>query len=289
MKQLIISPSFALEGSIEGRIDQKGVGIFKNTYPHGICRDGSWIGKEDVILYYNDGISKFTIDIDKDVKIERTVAKLDDSLTINVDINLMPTLYQPSLPQTHVKEYSFTIAKLGNIEDRKSITYEVNGTFDSSAALAIALNKEIQKNNIFDITLVNQQDGMQLTFNNKDGIFKVTGKNIGVDDLKKNATPSVLSKEYIKQLQSQCAAGKGFTDTANGAELYPSYMDLKNLGDSMSEGSTTLNNVMYTLTFTNKRKSSKTKDEVVNQTIHIITQTNGDNLKYMFGFEPSPI
>lgn len=285
MKQLIISPSFELQGGIENRIHQKGVGIFKSTYPYGTCNDGSWIGKEDVILYYNDGISTFTIDIDKDVKIERTVSN-----TIAYKTYQYFSYLNFDLDRENNRTYRLTITKLGNIEDRKSITYEITGIFDYFSIIT-ALNEEIQKNNIFNASIIDTADIAAIIINDvktSDGnvVFKITGKYISQSSISDRLHP-ILTKEYIKQLQSQCAAGKGFTDTANGAELYPSYMDLKNLEDYMSERSNELNIVMYTLRFTNKRKSSKTKDEVVNQTIHIITIT--DNLKYMFGFEPSPI
>lgn len=285
MKQLIISPTcFPLRHNMEHVVDYKGIGFFKSTYPHKIC-EGGWIGKEDVILYYNDGISNFTIDIDKDVKIERTEGNVETYNTYQYKCGL-----SFNLDIENNRTYSLTITKLGNIEDRKTITYEVTGIFNTSSTLAAKLNEEIQKNNIFNVSIISDLDSTILTVNDvksSDGniVFKIKGKYI--DSLDYGLLFPVLSKEYIKQLQSQCAAGKGFTDTANGAELYPSYMDLKNLEDYMSERPDQLTNVMYTLRFTNKRKSSKTKDEVVNQTIHIIT--TADNLKYMFGFESSPI
>lgn len=275
MKQLIISPTcFELATDLDISIHQKGVGIFKSTYPHGICRDGSWIGKEDVILYYNDGISNFTIDIDKDVEIVKTTYNV-----VDYEIGHFSGLLFDVDSENH-RTYSFTIVKLGNIEDKKSITYEVNGVFNNDSLIA-AFKTEIEKNNIFNINFRNIAGIARIYYNNyissdRNPRFAIIkGENVKLEGDAPWVIP-VLNKEHIEKLQSQCAAGKGFTDTANGAELYPSYMSMKGLDITKS--------VMYTLRFSNKRKSSKTRDEVVNQTIHIITQTSNDNLKYMFGF-----
>lgn len=73
-------------------------------------------------------------------------------------------------------------------------------------------------------------------------------------------------KAYIENLASMCAAGKGFNNTDyQGREFIPGYPE--NVED------TTYN--IYTLRFAVPRVSSKTRDEVVNQLVHIAVPTTG--------------
>lgn len=73
-------------------------------------------------------------------------------------------------------------------------------------------------------------------------------------------------KAYIEKLASMCAAGKGFNDTDyQGREFLPGYPE--------TVENTTYN--VYTLRFAVPRASAKTRDEVVNQLVHIAVPTTG--------------
>lgn len=75
-----------------------------------------------------------------------------------------------------------------------------------------------------------------------------------------------IDKAYIQDLASQCAAGKGFTDTyQNGDSIYPGYPET--VEDTPYD--------LYTLRFAVGRKSAKTRDEVVSQLVHIAVPTSG--------------
>ena len=70
---------------------------------------------------------------------------------------------------------------------------------------------------------------------------------------------------YIKDLASQCAAGKGFDYVeGDGKEIYPGYPEALD--------GTTYN--IYTLRFQVGRKSAKTRDEKVWQLVHIAVPTD---------------
>lgn len=73
-----------------------------------------------------------------------------------------------------------------------------------------------------------------------------------------------LDKEYIQDLASRCAAGKGFTDVyADGVSIYPGYPEVVD-ADTYT---------MYTLRFAVPRVASKQRDEVVYQILHIAVPT----------------
>lgn len=76
------------------------------------------------------------------------------------------------------------------------------------------------------------------------------------------AEAAMLDKAWVMNLASQCAAGKGFNFTyEDGASIYPGYPEVV-AADEYN---------MITLRFAVPRKSAKTRDEVVNQVVHIVT------------------
>lgn len=91
-------------------------------------------------------------------------------------------------------------------------------------------------------------------------------------------TPKVraIDKAYIEDLASQCAAGKGFTDTyQNGDSIYPGYPE--EVEDETYE--------LITLRFAVHRLSAKTRDEVVSQLVHIaIPESNSTLLEGVLAF-----
>lgn len=81
------------------------------------------------------------------------------------------------------------------------------------------------------------------------------------------AEPEILGKEYVKDLASRCAAGKGFNYLGeDGKELYPGYPEVVKADQY----------VMYTLRFAVPRASAKQRDEVVYQTLHIAIPVGSD-------------
>lgn len=72
---------------------------------------------------------------------------------------------------------------------------------------------------------------------------------------------AILDKEYVANMLSVGAAGKGFNYTApEGNEIYPGYPE------PIDEDQY----VMYTLRFAVPRAAAKTRDEVVSQEVHIL-------------------
>lgn len=75
-----------------------------------------------------------------------------------------------------------------------------------------------------------------------------------------NGKKAVADTAWVKNLASQCAAGKGFEYTAQeGLDVYPGY----------PEKITATSYTIWNLMFATSRKSGKTTDELVNQVVHI--------------------
>lgn len=123
---------------------------------------------------------------------------------------------------------------------------------------------------------------LDITVSGSDAAIIITGKNKGegfvlkgADDMASAAvtsvtvaTPPVGDVAYIKNLASQCAAGKGFNYVeGSGKEIYPGYPE--------AIDATTYN--IYTLRFKVGRKSAKTRDEKVWQLVHIAVPTSASS------------
>lgn len=128
-------------------------------------------------------------------------------------------------------------------------------------------------------TAMAESGALPITVSGTNAAITITGKNVGegwvlkgADDMAgvtptsvTVATPPVGDTAYIKNLASECAAGKGFTDTYYGGDvIYPGYPE---------EVAYTQYDV-YTLRFQVGRKSAKTRDEKVWQLVHIAVPTN---------------
>jgi hypothetical protein len=82
---------------------------------------------------------------------------------------------------------------------------------------------------------------------------------VSLEDVQ-NASPAVGDKAYIQDLASRCAAGKGFNYLGeDSGEIYPGYPEV--VEDTQYD--------IITLRFAVPRVASKTRDEVVNQVVHI--------------------
>lgn len=103
------------------------------------------------------------------------------------------------------------------------------------------------------------QDTTQWHIIPTDGLAGVSLEDTG------DALPAIGDKAHIQDLASRCAAGKGFNYLGeDGGEIYPGYPE-------------TVEDTFYniiTLRFAVPRAASKTRDEVVNQVVHIAIPTS---------------
>lgn len=130
---------------------------------------------------------------------------------------------------------------------------------------------------------VNNNPGLGLKANAEASVVTVTasstGENfeviatdgIGEDAVvvTQNGVPATLDKKYVQDLALQCTAGKGMNSLSeDGKEIYPYF----------SEEVEDTNYVMYTLRYAVGRKASKTRDEVVNQILHIVVPEGASSI-----------
>lgn len=102
-----------------------------------------------------------------------------------------------------------------------------------------------------------------------------------------DAIPNVGDKKYVQELASKCAAGKGFNHTyGEGKDYLPGYPEaVEDLtpNTSGSAGASTEGYVIYTLRFAVHRDSAKTRDEVVNQVVHIAVPISNSSFSTIDG------
>lgn len=176
------------------------------------------------------------------------------------------TLTVPS--PTAGTSYSVTLSKKGVVfNERNNWTFEHTATSTDTAttiakALAVAINAS------------SEGSGLKVATTPSSGDITISATTMGPDyavgihniPIKTSTTvtagkPAMLDSEYMKDLASRCAAGKGFEYLAeDGKEIYPGYPE--SIPDD--KGFT-----MWTLRFAVPRVSAKQRDEVVWQTVHI--------------------
>lgn len=119
------------------------------------------------------------------------------------------------------------------------------------------------------ITITGKNVGEQWDAKLLDGLAGVSfaGSTDFVD-----AAPAVGDAAYVKELASKCAAGKGFTDTyEDGATTIPGYPEAVEPSGQYT---------IFTLRFAVPRVAAKTRDEVVNQVVHIAcTSTQAEDIE----------
>lgn len=167
------------------------------------------------------------------------------------------------------KEVGFMIVKKGAVpHERNTITFSIIGT-GTAATDAASLVAEFTKRNkvmALPFTVTNTGAVITVTCTKTGDLYTVVG--IGAVTVVETtaAKPATGDKAYVEQLASMCAAGKGFNDTdAQGREFLPGYPE--NVEDTTY--------TIYTLRFAVPRVSAKTRDEVVNQLVHIAVPTTG--------------
>lgn len=256
MKQLIISKNVALATSLENIED--GALAFVNI------SDGTLIASQDDIkgnfsVICGRGDNKMLINFPEvDIK-SLTVAKA----SYEAGTNFQATITVPTTEKGI--EYTVIVTKLGTVFNERS-----NWTFTSLAKGTIAA--DVAKDIVDQINANTSNLGVTAT--NSGGSITIKGvetgigfKVLGADGLMgieptsvTEAKKAVLDKAYIQDLASRCAAGKGFNYLyGDGKEIYPGYPEV------VSEDQYTL----YSLRFAVPRASTKQRDEVVYQTLHI--------------------
>lgn len=162
-------------------------------------------------------------------------------------------------------DYTVLLIKKGTVFNERS-----NWTFTTPATDTIAAN--VAKRITTQINGNKEQLGIKAEYSG--GTITVTaveeGKDfelIGADSLLgveptavTHGKKAVNDKAYIQDLASRCAGGKGFRDTyVDGTSIYPGYPE------TVEEDQY----IVYTLHFAVPRVSSKQRDEVVYQLVHI--------------------
>lgn len=167
--------------------------------------------------------------------------------------------------------YTIIIAKKGvTLHERNRWTYTAVAKDDVASVVAADIVKQINANtNTSGVKAEYSGGAITITAVNLSSVSQTYDYEIiGADELTgvkpTNVTPgkaAILAKDYVKDLASRCAAGKGFNYLAeDGKDLYPGYPETL---DSYKYE-------MYTLRFAVPRKSAKQRDEVVYQTLHIV-------------------
>lgn len=178
------------------------------------------------------------------------------------------------------KQYTFQFFKKGVVpHERNSWTVDViakttnASPYSEASALETALKSKIS--NDFNFT-VSRSNGV-VTVTAADWTDWVVKANDDATSTMISATqmaPEIGNKEYVEELASKCAAGKGFEDNfAYGPKVNPGYPEtVESFTMNTSGGSgafSTAGYVIYTLRFQVGRDSSKTRDERVWQLVHI--------------------
>lgn len=168
-------------------------------------------------------------------------------------------------------QYTIIIAKKGTkLHERNTWTYTSTAKDDIATVVATDIVKQINANtNTSGVKATNDAGNITITAVSAPTIDQVYDYEvIGADELT-GVKPTLvtagqaetLGKEYVKDLASRCAAGKGFNYLAeDGKDLYSGY--LENITENQY--------VMYTLRFAVPRMSAKQRDEVVYQLVHIV-------------------
>lgn len=192
---------------------------------------------------------------------------------------------------TAKKDYTLIFVKkatVPNQRNRFTITVSVGSSALTAAQLADKFVNAINSkaNEMFDFVASNVSDAVTVECNNVGEHWNV----VAADQLEGTSltiTPAereIGGVEFIKDLASQCAAGKGFNYTAENAhELYPGYPEVvENLIPNAASGSSTAGYSVFNLHFATKRDFGKQMDERVWQNVHIavpITNANYSDIQ----------
>ena len=175
--------------------------------------------------------------------------------------------------------YTVVLVKPGTVPHERNTWTATETVFDTTTQTATSVASKIAayfdrmiKSGSLNLSSVTASSGT-ITFTGIAGDAWVLKAG---DDLASSAltittagSPATGDKKYMETLASACAAGKGFTDTyRDGDTIYPGY----------PEGIENTTYAIYTLRFAVPRKSAKTRDEVVNQLVHIAVPVSNSTL-----------
>lgn len=166
-------------------------------------------------------------------------------------------------------DYTIILAKKGvTFNERNKWTFTVRANSANATTVAAEIVRQCNASSeTSGVTATNAAGAITFTASEAGVDYEL----IGADELTGVAATSVthgakavLDAAYVKDLASQCAENKGFEYTyADGPSIYPGYPE-------PVAGSTY---TMWTLRFAVPRAASKTRDEVVNQIVHIVVPT----------------
>lgn len=179
---------------------------------------------------------------------------------------------------TAKKDYTLIFVKKDTVPNQRNkftITVSVGSANLTAAQLAAKFVDAINSkaNEMFDFVASNVSDAVTVECNNMGEHWNI----VAADQLEGTSLTITQGEreiggvEFIKDLASQCAAGKGFNYTAENAhELYPGYPEaVEALVPDAASGSATEGYSVFNLHFATKRDFGKQMDERVWQNVHI--------------------
>jgi len=179
---------------------------------------------------------------------------------------------------TAKKDYTLIFAKKDTVPNQRNkftITVSVGSSNLTAAQLAAKFVEAVNSkaNEMFDFTASAVSDAVTIECNNMGELWNA----VAADQLEGTSLtitqgePEIGGVAFIKNLASQCAAGKGFNYTAENAhELYPGYPEaVEALVPDAVSGSCTEGYSVFNLHFATKRDFGKQMDERVWQNVHI--------------------
>ena len=186
---------------------------------------------------------------------------------------------------TAKKEYTLIFVKKNTVPNQRnkftiSVVAKTTSANDLAAAFVTAVNSKA--NTMFNMTASASSANVTILCNNVGEHWNV----VAADELEgtsltiTQAEREIGGKEFMLDLASQCAAGKGFNLTAeNAKELYPGYPEeIEDLVPNAASGSSTTGYAIYNLHFATGRDFGKQMDEPVWQTLHIAVPVNNDSI-----------
>lgn len=183
------------------------------------------------------------------------------------------------------KEYTLIFVKKGTVpNERSKFTISVVAKTATAADLATAIVNAVNSkaNTLFNMKATVSTAQVTIECNNLGENWTVIAADAldGTSLTITKAEKEIGGKDYILDLASQCAAGKGFNYTAENAhELYPGYPEVvENLVPNAASGSSTTGYAIYNLHFATGRDFGKQMDERVWQTLHIAVPVNNASI-----------
>lgn len=170
--------------------------------------------------------------------------------------------------------YTVVVTKKGTVfNERNNWTFTTVATTTTAANVAKQIAAQINGNKYQlgvsasysggAITITALEEGKDYEVLGADGLMGVSLTDVT------HGKKAVCDKDYIKDLASRCASGKGFNDTyADGDSIYPGYPEVVDEDQY----------VLYTLRFAVPRVASKQRDEVVYQIVHLAVPVGSDSI-----------